>query len=188
MDILAQMERLNYTIFTDSSKPFNLNIVGVRKRINTNLFDDVLTVFWWDNLGFNQRWYAITTDAGKTALNNPISESGTAILVPNQYRGVYQIDLHQGKYKALCQKKVVEVYRDNNKDSLHDLRHIEEGLFGINIHGASKSNTTSQVNNWSAGCQVFANWDDFQEFMNLCERASELWGNSFTYTLLNEIQ
>ena len=49
------------------------------------------------------------------------------------------MDLHRGKYLALCQRKPVSVYRDNDKDKRYDLKDktIDTGLFGINIHKSS---------------------------------------------------
>ena len=60
---------------------------------------------------------------------------------------------------------------------------ITEGFYGINIHKAGKDST--QVDKWSAGCQVFANEDDFAEFMSVCYAARTKWGNSFSYTLID---
>jgi hypothetical protein len=40
------------------------------------------------------------------------------------------------------------------------------------------------INKYSAGCQVFADPDDFDEFMAILYKAREEWGNKFTYTLL----
>ena len=50
-------------------------------------------------------------------------KGGTAILVPDQYRGVYKIDTHGGKrrYTALCQRLgPVKIWRDNNRDRIPD--------------------------------------------------------------------
>ena len=30
------------------------------------------------------------------------------------------------------------------------------------------------------------NSDDFNVFMNICKNAQKIWGNKFTYTLINE--
>ena len=40
------------------------------------------------------------------------------------------------------------------------------------------------VNGYSAGCQVIASYDDFEEFLGICKESSLIWGNSFSYTLL----
>ena len=56
------------------------------------------------------------------------------------------------------------------------------GLFGINHHKAGKSST--QVDKWSAGCQVQPNEALFDIEMKIFKQAAANWGNSFTYTLL----
>ena len=56
--------------------------------------------------------------------------------------------------------------------------------FGINIHRSSPTGTSTNVNNWSAGCQVFANINDFNTFMAICTKAKAAHGNNFTYTLI----
>ena len=59
-------------------------------------------------------------------------------------------------------------------------------MFGINIHRSNPYNESKKVEKWSAGCQVFKKVDDFNEFMTICNKAREEWGNSFTYTLIKE--
>ena len=44
---------------------------------------------------------------------------------------------------------------------------------------------TRIVDKFSAGCQVFANASDFFQFIQLCERHKQLYGNKFTYTLVD---
>ena len=89
---------------------------------------------------------------------------------------------------ALGQQKPVKVYRDNNLDNKYDLNEgsLEEGIFGINIHRATgrTGGTSTRVDKWSAGCQVIANNNDWHEFLDICMTAREIWGNSFSYTLL----
>jgi hypothetical protein len=63
---------------------------------------------------------------------------------------------------------------------------IHEGIFGINIHRSNASGESKVVEKWSAGCQVFQKVNDFNFFMNVCEKAKGIHGNSFTYTLLEE--
>ena len=81
------------------------------------------------------------------------------------------------------------VYRDGNKDDKYDLdeKNTQEGIFGINIHRATKyaGKTSSQIDKWSAGCQVIASNDDWNEFMKIMRKARSYYGNSFTYTLIN---
>jgi hypothetical protein len=51
------------------------------------------------------------------------------------------------------------VYRDNNKNDVIDFvsQSLDTGVFGINLHHASATGESVQVDGWSAGCQVFAN-------------------------------
>ena len=119
-------------------------------------------------------------------MEHPIQVKGTAIVKPGQYRGAYQIGYHKGKYKALVQKKPITVYRDGNKDDKFDLNplSIDKGVFGVNIHKAGDNSTL--VDGWSYGCTVLAKSIDFNALMRLVERSAKLYGNSFTYTLINE--
>ena len=172
---------------------YNLNIVGVRnsKTLNeiTNKFDDCLTVSYKVDGLWNRYCFPCTTDPGKYWTENLLNEGGVAILKEGQYRGSHQIGLHQGKYEALRQVKPVQVYRDNNLDNCYDMNEesLQEGIFGINIHRATKyeGKTSTQIDKWSAGCQVIASNDDFTLFMEIVNKAAKVWSNSFTYTLIN---
>lgn len=171
------------------SRPFELNIVGI--RINSrvpNTFDDLICVCYTDNSGkwHLQSWPA-TTDPGTYWLRNPMNPQGTAILKPGQYTGSHAIGLHRGKYKALVQVAPVTVYRGVDRTgSTPDFSKAKQdtGLFGINIHRAMSTGTTKTVDAYSAGCQVFSNADDFAGFLQLCDAHRSRYGNSFTYTLL----
>lgn len=188
-DFKTLFEEKGYAYFTKGN--YNLNIIGIRSNNNrrvTNKFDDVLVVIYRDNNDtIVRKCFDITTEPGSYYMKNPITTKGTGILVPNQYRGCWEIGLHQGKYKALCQCKPVELYRDNNKDDIFDIKPetIERGIFGVNIHKAG--NNSTQIDKWSAACQVFANSSDFATFMKLCDnQIANSNGKTFTYTLLNE--
>ena len=180
-----------YAFFTRGQ--YNLNIIGVRsdnKNKVTNLFDDVLVVVYKTPTGKWQKVaYPITTEPGLYYMTKgQINKKGTSILVPGQYRGCWELGKHKGQYKALVQKKPVKVYRDGNKDETYDMcaASIDTGVFGINIHRSNEFTQAHLVNSYSAGCQVFSDPNDFRRFIALCEKQRELYGNSFTYTLLNE--
>ena len=139
------------------------------------------------------KYWAATTDPGEFCLKNPEvygTEAGTAIVVPGQYRSAYKLDLHAGKYEALCQRNgKIQVYRDGNRDNILDMDTdtIQEGFFGCNIHKAGAN--SAQVDKWSAGCQVFARSKDFDELIELCHKQIEThptWAPTFTYTLITE--
>lgn len=184
-NMLKAMQRKNYVIYT---KPYQLNIVGVRANTATpNSFDDSINVFYKDkNGGWQFKSNPATTDPGTYYLNNPMNVNGTAIVVPGQYINSHKIGLHKNEYTALVQQGNITVTRDFNKDNKLNFKtgREETGFFGINIHKAGTSSTI--VDKWSAGCQVFARSSDFDSFISLCRQHSNLYGNNFTYTLLEE--
>jgi hypothetical protein len=184
------MESKGYKYFTGGD--FDVNIVGVRnsdtKGRVTNAFDDCVTISYKEEGEWKFYCYQATTDPGSHWEQNLLNKKGVAILKPGQYRGSHKLRLHQGKYLALGQQKPVKVYRDNNRDGKYDLleENIDEGIFGINIHRATgrSGGKSIRVDKWSAGCQVIADNDDWHQFLDICQTAREIWGNSFTYTLL----
>jgi hypothetical protein len=166
---------------------YDVNIVGVRNSNTgqsvTNLFDDVLTVSYKVNNQWHFHQWPGTTDPGKKGVMEYHNKKGVARLVPGQYRGVWSIDKHQGKYEALCQRNGnVTVWRDSNRDLVFEEKITDTGIFGINIHKAGQDSTW--VENWSEGCQVFKRVKDFDIFMSICKKASKIHGNKFSYTLL----
>ena len=179
-----------YAYFTKGE--YNLNIIGVRHKGSkvTNKFEDCIVVIYNTPKERNvRRVFMCTTLPGKKAMNHPTNIKGTAILKEGQYRGAFKIGYHKGKYKALVQYKSLPVYRDNNKDDVFDLspHYIDNGIFGINIHKAGNSESGSTlVDGWSYGCQVFSKSVDFSAFMRLVERSANIYGDKFTYTLINE--
>lgn len=185
--IVKAIAARSFDVYT---RPFELNIIGVRSdSITANKFDDEIHVFFKNNLG---QWihylFPATTDPGTYWLQSPMHPQGTAILSQGQYRGAYQIGLHRGKYYALVQRAPVTVLRDYDRNAILDFMNgtPDTGLFGINIHRASVNGTTKEVDRYSAGCQVFANINDFNLFMQLCEQHRQLYGNVFSYTLIDK--
>ena len=174
----------------DSNKTYDVNIIGVRNNAPsiadkvTNVFDDHLTVSYKDESGNWQYFcWAGTCDPGKKGVMEFHNKKGVARLVPGQYRGVWMIDKHQGKYEALCQRKGnVTVWRDANRDMLYEEKVTDTGMFGINIHKAGQD--SMWVENWSEGCQVFKRVKDFDQFMAICKKAAKIHGNAFSYTLI----
>lgn len=227
--IIKVLKQKNYSVFEQDTKNFNVNIVGIRSAIQkSNSFDDLITVFWKYQGKWELRVFPCTTDPGAYWLRNPSDPNGTGILKEGQYLQTYQIDLHQGKYKALCQRlKPVTVIRDFDLDDeldfyapdlskltkkekksstetvieWHDLKKkiwVEAtGMYGVNIHRANENGQSVSVEKWSAACQVLQNRSifnpdnqavkvyEFDYFMYLMSKAAEIYGNKFSYTLLN---
>lgn len=172
------------------SRPFEMNIVGIRADSTTpNAFDDSLNIFFKTAEGKWQIYqFPATTDPGTYWLKNPLNPQGTAILKHGQYLNSHKIGLHRGKYTALVQQRSVTVIRDYDRNAALDFMNGREatGLFGINIHHASVNGTTKTVDRYSAGCQVFANINNFNLFMQMAERHKAHYGNNFTYTLIDQ--
>lgn len=184
--IKSILKQNGYALYTE---PYRLNIVGLRSEsIVPNQFDDEIHVFYSKPDGsWNYHIWPATTDPGTFWLNNPVYEQGTAILAQGQYQNSYAIGKHKGLYEALVQTKPVTVIRDYDRDAMLDFYNGEKqtGNFGINIHRAESTGTTKQINKYSAGCQVFQDAHDFAQFMALCEQHRKLYGNSFTFALVD---
>jgi len=191
-DFQKLFEKLGYAYFTSGN--YNLNIIGVRsdnKNKVTNQFDDYFVIIYNTPTKKNVRKIIKgTTEPGLTIMRSPTNKKGAGIVVPGQYRGLWKIALHNGKYKALCQRdKPIKVYRDNNRDSTYDLKPqtIDKGIFGINFHRANERYLATLVNDYSAGCQVVQDNRDFQAVMYLAENQVKAgMGSTFTYTLIRE--
>jgi len=189
----AALKKKGYAFF-DNNKSYNLNIIGVRNSSHDSTkFDDILTVVYRND---KKEWevltYEITTEPGPSILRKPINPDGTAILVPGQYRGVYKIGLHGGSYRhtALIQRGgKVEVWRDANKNEKIEVDEntlVQDGMFGINIHRHASSSEREYVRGSSAGCQVFKDSRQWNQFLNVCHKAADAFRNSFTYTLIEQ--
>lgn len=186
-DFEALFKKKGYKYFKNGV--YNLNIIGVRCADNNvdNKFDDFIIVIYNTPVRKECRAiYNVTTQPGLTYMENPCNKDGAAILVEGQYKSAYKLGKHKGQ-KALIQDKTVTVYRDNNRDRIYDYTTSTKmsGKFGINIHRAGTN--SKQIDNWSAGCQVFANGSQFDSFLRLCDLQVENgYGSTFTYTLINE--
>jgi hypothetical protein len=187
--LLQVMNKKGYKVFDNDTKPFNLNLVGIRTAdVTPNSFNDLEYVFWkykgsWEGMKFE-----ITTDPGLYYLKTPMNEMGTAILKPGQWKGMWELGKHKGLYPALVQKAPVTVIRDFNRDNYLDLSSGKEdtGVFGINNHRAVENGRSIMVDKWSAGCQVFADFFAFEIFMRIVSEGAKNWTPLFTYTLLTE--
>jgi hypothetical protein len=180
----------NHAFFTNGDH--NINVISVRSASGkADTFDDFMNVIYKIGGEWVVDSYVMTTEPGTKILNRPIVKGGTAILIPEQYRGVYKIDIHGGKrkYTALCQRHgKVKIWRDDNRDKRPDYTGpVHEGMFGINIHRHWGSDEREYTGGVSAGCQVFQSSKDFYEFMDTCNKSADRYSNKFTYTLLNEV-
>lgn len=186
VDILRSLFKAKgYKFFEQGD--YNLNLIGVRGDNIPDRFNDEMLVLFkvkgeW--VLFN---FPITTYPGVYWLRSPMTKEGCAIMKEGQYSRAYQIGPHFNITALVQTGNKVKVYRDNSKDSTITLIEdsIIEGYFGINIHPVmDRDNNT--IGQDSAGCQVLKNFEDFSILMSLVKKASSLYGNSFTYTLINK--
>lgn len=189
-EVMQHAASLGYKVWGD---PWRLWLFGIRSpNREAGRFDDALGACWTEGDGYWRcEWWPGTTDPGVEWLENPSRAAGTAILVADQYVDCWEIGLHQGKYEALRQVAPVKIYRDGDKDHILDLdpSTITEGIYGINIHAATRKvgGVSTVVGKWSAGCQVHSSEAGFHRMMELANMQVEQNGcNGFTYTLMDK--
>lgn len=185
--IIAAYEFHGYRLYTKGD--YNINIFGIRcqQDIHSNAFNDLLGVLY----RHNNCWQLIkadgTTDPGITSRRNPINEKGNAILQPGYYVKAFKLGYHKGQYRALVQNVNFRVWRDNDKDAELDfIGPADIGHFGINLHRANANWKSVEVNNWSAGCQVVADPNDYKAIIDVSEKSAKIYGNAFSYALFEE--
>lgn len=186
-EIIRVMQDKSYSVF-ESAGGYDLNIVGIRStQVDQESFNDWITVFYMQDGRWNYFAFPGTTDPGTFYLQHPLNVTGTAILKPGQYRGSHKIGRHKN-YKALQQRNAVTVFRDDDRDGYLNTAGMAEdsGVFGINIHRSNAHRPSTVIGKWSAGCQVLQDPAHFGFLMELCELSAARYGNSFSYTLLEE--
>lgn len=185
--IKAVMRSKGYVVF-GNARGYDLNLFGIRTLDTvSNAFNDWVGCMYLMHGVWNLFPFPATTDPGLYWRSHPMNVKGTAVLKPGQYRGVYRLGEHKG-YPALVQRGAVVVYRDPDRDSYLDLDDdsTDEGVFGINIHRASKRSPSIEVNKWSAGCQVIQDAVHHEFHLELVRKSIAIYGHGHTYTLLTE--
>lgn len=187
------LERKGYVFFDVGT--YNINLIGIRSsNREPRSFDDALVIAYRDTVGAPcARAFPITTDPGLTSLTGARHSQGTAILLPGQYRGLYEIGIHgrskpSGGYRALEQRVPARYARDNNGDGVLDTGGpVFTGNLKTNIHHQGAGATDDWVGAASAGCQVHRYKYNFDEMMRLGDlQVMAGLGNRFTYTLIEE--
>ena len=192
---LSLMKRRGYTVFTRGD--YNLNLVGLRNmEARAGQWDDFILCAYKVNGIWQMHYYPATTDPSVKYLVDPMNRAGCAIIKAGQYRSAYQVGLHRGK-PGLRQVKPITVWRDNNRDEIHDHTPGSEAVAGpeaaINIHRASDSYDAAAIERpdsvgpWSAGCCVIPGPERWDHFWNVITQASDRWGDTFTFTLLEGV-
>src|SRR5574343_660124 len=167
---------------------FNVNIIGIRRNIKRNTYDDLMLLAFKDNNGKQiVKSFAATTEAGSPYLINPLNPKGTLRILSNQqYRGVWRLGKHKGVYEALVQCGTFLGQRDNSKDLNFDSNSpiMEINNAGVNCHTTDWRNylVPTLVNKYSAACQVLQNPKEFfNEFLPIVKKSMSLYGDKVTY-------
>lgn len=184
------VERKGYVFFNQGN--YNLNIIFNRTSdVFTDHFTDILYIAYMVNGEKKVLSIPATTKAGSYYVKNPITYqgvTGVAVIVPGQYRGVYQlVDDYVTwlKYPFFRQVKGMNYYRDFDKDNeVEAVQYQENKIFGTHIHRMSNNGVTGHtIYNWSAGC-MGAEEPFFKKVLPLAREAVKLYGNSFTCTIM----
>lgn len=180
-------------IFFDKGD-YNLNIIFNRTNETfTDFFTDKCYVAYKENSVEKVLEQPCSTKAGLYYVKNPITYqgvTGVAVVMPNQYRGVYQLVddyITWLNYPFFRQIKPMNYWRDFDKDTL--LEHVQpqmEQIFGTHFHRGSNPGVTGQhIYNWSAGCIIMEE-PYFKNVVELARKATKLYGNKFSITILEE--
>jgi hypothetical protein len=171
-------------------------IVGVREAIEVkkregDKFTDKIIVVDPSKPDQKVDSYQITTSPSLAYYSDPermLNPDGTAIMDPGVYK--YKVGIHKKgsptQHEALVQAGDMDIQR--YKPTIKEFDTYAPGEsdtgagYGINIHRSSTERGVC-VGPYSAGCQVFADGQDFLKFMSTL-KASTANGGEFLYALV----
>lgn len=170
---------------------YNLNFIGVRESdIFTDTFTDTLYLVYKVKGEWVMKSFIWTTKPGAFGVYNPptiAGITGVACLKEGQYQSVYKfIDSPNNRWEApyLMQVGNLTIYRDADKDNKLTRKVEQTGdWFGIFCHQMGIGN---RIYNWSLGCQGSPKKVWVNEIVPIFRACAKVWGNTLTYTLLNE--
>ena len=178
-----------------------INFCGVRNNATNDTFNDTLYIYWKEGGKFKcVKPSGFTTKPGKKSVQNPINSKGCAIVKEGWHPDIWHHGTHargkKSEHRALRQDggvtKPVTITRDNTQKGQtgkYELRinsnTVERGYPYTNMHrsGSPKSAT---VGSWSAGCQVFQVKAEFEEMLQMANRATSKGQKLFSYFLTNK--
>lgn len=197
--LIRFLESKKYRVFREK---WIINMVALRDKDNgliTNKFDEKLYVFYLNNkLEWELETYDITTVPGKICKEPCLKDK--EILSLGQYINVCVFNEKRGigkeSYKKYGKGLIFNEYavNINNKNEFYsynvknifkkrtDVR-LGKTEFPIGIFNRNKKSGTSEnIDNWSYGEQIFKSYNQFKNFIKLCEKQLK-FKKTFTYTL-----
>lgn len=182
----AECTRLGHAFW--GTKDYDLLLFGIRAAgTASDTFDDAIGCRYFEGGVLRVEVWKATTDPGRPGLLTPSRPQGCAVLPDGQYRGLWEVGLHKGKYEALLQRTPVAVWRDNNLDAFLDFDSAPldpPALIGLNCHRAGADSPI--VGAWSQGCQVHKRSATFDRMMQLVRNQKAAGrGTTYSYTLFS---
>lgn len=177
-----EMRKRSHRVFVNGD--LNLNIIFVRQTLDTtNKFDDLHIVTWKEN-GVWWEWIApCTTKPGVKAVADPGNPVGVARVKAGQFSSAMTFGRHHDEYRCLVQCVPLPLWRDRNRDGTPDYE-IAPVMQKAHIHIHKAGSSSTIVDHWSEGCLVDAKASDFAEFMKICDKSAEKYGDKFTFSVL----
>jgi hypothetical protein len=149
-----------YLVFT---RPYELNIIGLRaEKTSSSLFSDELHVFFKkDDENWTYLIFSVSTDT------SGIYDS--LILKGGQHQNAFGLDDERNVLKQINPLPFLINGRTESK------------MQGIGFYKADKGKIANELEGW----QVFQNEMEYGLFLLLCTKHRKLYGNRFTYTLID---
>lgn len=187
--------------YADISKEVNANsqkvfIIGVREELNIkkregDKFVDKIAIVDPSKPTEKVVSYQATTSPSVEYYSDPkrtLNSNGVAIMQPGV--AAYKIGIHKKgsptQHEALVQDGEMEINRFElsvpKMETYEPGKPDKDDSYGINIHRSSNDRGVC-VGPYSAGCQVFADGKDFQDFMSRLKSAGTNAGK-FLYVLI----
>lgn len=192
------MKSKEYVLY---ERPYELNIIAFRSKESitiekggiefrspapvTNVFDEEMHVFYKNENGnWDHCEYTITTVPGFLP-GQKVLPNNVAILRLGQYVEQLRMANFGGdtKHKCLVFDNCA-IHRNTSIDSYDYDSPTEIGSFPISIHRSSDIAQAEFVYNYSEGSQVFKSLNQYESFINLCDKQITLGKkDKFSYTL-----
>ena len=175
------LKRRKFVLFT---RPYELNIVGLRNK-NMKAYDEIHVFYKINDRNWNYHVFGAITDTAFVW-----KDKAPILLKEGQYidaysTGEYTFPDGNQKTEALIEAKLVSVITDFDRKAFIPNGKVRSELAGINIIPPFYQGKELTIDEKDEGSQVFVSEENFAVFMLLCSKHKELYGNQFTYSLID---